>query len=95
MDDKLILKILSVIPTDRNVIAKDIPVEEATGDRLYELHQAGLLHREYINLEKGSAYRRSVIGTDWIRHYYTQKYLVGMTLAILLLTLFLAVRTFW
>ena len=73
MDDKLILKILRAVPTDKWVFPEDVPVDGVTGDMLYELHQSGLLHYEWRNLPYDKKhYRRTPAGSDWIRDYNIQ-----------------------
>ena len=71
MDDKLILKTLSAIPTDSCVLQKNL--DGATTDLLNDLQSRGLIEYKWSMEIRNHGYRRTTAGTDWIREYKNQK----------------------
>ena len=100
MNDKLTLKVLSFIPSDKWIEEDQIKVDRVH-DVLWMLYEGRLVHRQSNPRAEPTSmrYRRSITGSDWIREYRRRKRndalnycLCGMTLLILILTLALVFR---
>ena len=71
MDDKLILKILTAIPTNKRIAQDEVCVDGITADMLYELQQHNLLDKPQGTIYNPT-HRRTFAGSEWIRTYHSQ-----------------------